>query len=109
MAPGGTPVVAAAPGTVEKLFFSQGGGGVTLYVRSPDRGWSYYYAHLRGYAPGIREGMPVRAGQLLGFVGDTGNAGAGNYHLHFGVSRMTPDAQWHEGQAVNPYPLLVDR
>jgi len=107
IAPGGTPVVAAAPGTVEKLFFSNGGGGITLYVRSPDRLWSYYYAHLQGYAPGVVEGMKVNAGDLLGFVGDTGNAGTGNFHLHFGLSRMLVTDRWWEGDPVNAYPLLA--
>ena len=107
MAPGGTPVVAAAAGTVEKLFYSHGGGGVTLYVRSPDRRWSYYYAHLRDYAPGVVEGLKVRAGDLLGYVGDTGNAGTGNFHLHFGVEQHEPGEGWWKGRAVNPYPLLV--
>ena len=109
MAPGGTPVVAAAPGTVEKLFFSNGGGGITLYVRSPDRLWSYYYAHLQGYAPGVIEGMKVNAGDLLGFVGDTGNAGTGNFHLHFGMSRMLATDRWWEGAPVNAYPLLAGK
>jgi murein DD-endopeptidase MepM/ murein hydrolase activator NlpD len=109
MAPGGTPVIAAAPGTVEKLFYSQGGGGITLYVRSPDRQWSYYYAHLQRYAPGIVEGMQVKTGDLLGFVGDTGNAGTGNYHLHFALSHMQPSESWWKGQPVNPYPLLAGR
>jgi murein DD-endopeptidase MepM/ murein hydrolase activator NlpD len=107
MAPGGTPVIAAATGTVEKLFYSNGGGGITLYERSPDRLWQYYYAHLQGYAPGIHEGQIVREGDLLGFVGDTGNAGAGNFHLHFGVSRMQPNEGWWQGLPVNPYPLLA--
>jgi murein DD-endopeptidase MepM/ murein hydrolase activator NlpD len=109
MAPGGTPVLAAAAGTVEKLFYSQGGGGITLYVRSPDRLWSYYYAHLQRYAPGVVEGMQVRVGDLLGFVGDTGNSGTGNFHLHFALSRMQPDDGWWKGQPVNPYPLLAGR
>lgn len=109
MAPGGTPVVAAAPGTVEKLFYSEGGGGITLYVRSPDRQWSYYYAHLERYAPGVVEGMPVRTGDLLGYVGDTGNAGTGNFHLHFAVAHMQTGDGWWKGQPVNPYPLLAGR
>lgn len=107
MAPAGTPVVAAASGTVEKLFYSNGGGGITLYVRSPDRRWSYYYAHLQRYAPGVAEGTAVKAGDVIGFVGDTGNAGAGNFHLHFGIARMRPDERWWQGRAVNPYPLLA--
>lgn len=105
MAPGGTPVIAAAAGTVEKLFRSRL-GGITLYQRSADRRWTYYYAHLAGYAPGIREGQQVKSGQQLGWVGDTGDAGAGNYHLHFSVTRTTPDQRWWEGEDVNPYPYL---
>lgn len=108
MAPGGTPVVAAAPGRIEKLFRSEA-GGLTLYVRSPDRGWTYYYAHLGGYAPGVREGQAVRAGELLGYVGDTGNAGAGNHHLHFAVARMRAGERWWQGEPVNPYPLLAGK
>ncbi len=106
MAPAGTPVMAAAPGLVEKVFTSEA-GGLTLYVRSPDRAWSYYYAHLAGYAPGMREGLTVRRGTLLGYVGDTGNAGAGNTHLHFAVSRMRPNDRWWQGEPLNPYPLLA--
>jgi peptidoglycan LD-endopeptidase LytH len=109
IAPAGTPVIAAAPGIVEKLFYSQGGGGITLYVRSVDRQWSYYYAHLQRYAPGVVEGMQVKAGELLGYVGDTGNSGAGNYHLHFALSHMQPGDSWWKGQPVNPYPLLAGR
>ncbi len=108
MAPGGTPVVAAAPGRIEKMFQS-GLGGITLYVRSPDRRWTYYYAHLAGYAAGIREGMAVKAGDTLGYVGDTGDAGAGNYHLHFGLTKMQPGERWYQGENVNPYPLLAGR
>ncbi len=106
LAPGGTPVIAAAPGRVEKLFGSEA-GGVTVYIRSRDGRWSYYYAHLAGYVPGLAEGQTVRAGDPLGFVGDTGNAGTGNFHLHFGVSRMAPGGGWSGGQPVNPYPLLA--
>lgn len=107
MAPAGTPVVAAAAGTIEKLFLSNGGGGITLYVRSPDRLWIYYYAHLQAYAPGIVEGRTVAPGELLGYVGDTGNAGTGNFHLHFGMARMRREERWHQGVPVNPYPLLA--
>ena len=106
MAPRGARVVAAVDGTIEKLFES-GDGGTTLYERTRDGQWSFYYAHLAGYAPGIEEGQVVRAGQTIGFVGDTGNAGAGNYHLHFGVSRMVGPQGWWTGQPVNPYPLLA--
>ena len=106
MAPSGTPVIAAAAGTVEKLYES-GLGGTTLYVRSPDRLWTYYYAHLAGYAAGIREGQHVAAGETIGYVGDTGDAGAGNYHLHFSTTRMRPEQRWYQGEDVDPYPMLA--
>ena len=108
IAPGGTPVRAAAPGTIEKLFQSDL-GGTTLYVRSPDRRWTYYYAHLSGYAPGVREGMAVNANDTIAFVGDTGDAGPGNYHLHFGMTRMDPQQKWYQGVDVDPYPYLAGK
>ena len=105
MAPGGTPVLAAADGTVKKLFESRL-GGTTLYQRSADRRWTFYYAHLSGYAPGVHEGQVLRAGEPIGFVGDTGDAGPGNYHLHFGLARLRPDQRWWEAEDVNAYPVL---
>ena len=108
MAPGGTPVSAAAPGTVEKLWNSKA-GGITIYVRSPQRDWTYYYAHLSGYAPGLHEGQVVKTGDPLGFVGDTGDAGPGNFHLHFGLTRTTPDQHWYQGEDVDPYPYLAGK
>ena len=107
MAPHGTPVVAAAPGTVEKLFLSQGGGGISAYVRSNDARWVFYYAHLQGYAPGLAEGQRVARGQLIGRVGATGNANPDGPHLHFAIHRMNPGEKWYQGRAVNPYPLLA--
>jgi murein DD-endopeptidase MepM/ murein hydrolase activator NlpD len=109
MAPRGTPVVAAAEGTVEKLFFSNGGGGITAYVRSPDRAWIYYYAHLNAYAPGLAEGQQIHRGDPIGFVGSTGNASAEGPHLHFAISRMGPADRWWQGTPINPYPLLAGR
>jgi len=106
-APAGTPVVAAAPGRVEKLFRSVDGGN-TVYVRSHDGRWVYYYAHLRGYARGLREGRDVARGDPLGAVGSTGNADPSAPHLHFAVHRMARGEGWSEGRAVNPYPLLTD-
>jgi murein DD-endopeptidase MepM/ murein hydrolase activator NlpD len=104
----GTPVVAAAAGTIEKLFRSER-GGTTAYIRSPDRRWIYYYAHLAGYAPGLREGQSIRTGQAIGYVGDTGDAGPGNFHLHFGLQRMQPTERWHQGMDINPFPMLAAR
>lgn len=105
-APRGTPVLAAAKGRVEKLWQSEA-GGTTLYIRSPTGRLSYYYAHLDRYAPGIREGAIVSAGQPIATVGDSGNAGPGNTHLHFGMSLMAPGDNWAGGRPVNPYPLLA--
>ena len=109
IAPHGTPVVAATAGTIEKLFFSEGGGGITVYVRSPDRRWMHYYAHLQEYAPGLREGMQVRRGQMLGRVGITGNSNPDGPHLHYAVHRMKDGDGFWEGAPVNPYPLLMGR
>jgi murein DD-endopeptidase MepM/ murein hydrolase activator NlpD len=106
MAARGTPVIAAAPGTVEKLFFSQR-GGMTIYVRSPDRRWLYYYAHLDHYRPGLTEQQEVHAGQVMGAVGSTGNADPAAPHLHFAINRMNPSEAWYQGRPINPYPLLV--
>lgn len=107
MAPEGTPVLAAAEGTVEKLFFSQGGGGITIYIRSPDQRWTHYYAHLQGYAPGLAEGQRVKRGQVIGRVGSTGNASRAGPHLHMAINRMEPGEKWYQGVATNPYPLLA--
>ena len=109
MAPAGTPVVAAAPGTVEKLFFSNGGGGITAYVRSKDNRWMYYYAHLQSYAPGLKEGQQVERGQLIGWVGSTGNANPAGPHLHFAINRMEEGQKWYDGTPTNPYPLLAGK
>ena len=100
--------MAAADGTVEKLFNSAQ-GGITLYVRSPDRRWTYYYAHLQSYAPGIHEGQQVKRGQLLGRVGHTGNASPDGPHLHFAINQMQQGDRWWNGSPINPYPLLAGR
>lgn len=106
MAPGGAPVVAAADGTIHRLR-TGGLGGITLYQLGADGHTLFYYAHLQRYAAGVREGMPVRQGEVIAYVGDTGNAGAGNYHLHFSVGRLTNMERWWESQNVNPFPLLA--
>lgn len=105
MAPAGTPVLAVADGTIEKLFTSDR-GGLTIYQFEPTGTYAYYYAHLQAYAPGIVEGQPVRRGDVLGTVGSTGNADPAAPHLHFAIFRLTPEKQWWTGEPVNPYPLL---
>lgn len=104
-APRGTPVVAAADGVVMKLFRSER-GGTALYQLAPDRRTIYYYAHLDRYARGMAEGRALRRGEVLGYVGDTGDAGPGNYHLHFEVSTTKDPARYWGGVPQNPYPLL---
>ena len=105
MAPAGTPVLAVADGTVEKLFDSKL-GGTTLYQFNPQRTLAYYYAHLQGYAPGITEKQSLRRGQVLGYVGATGNADPAAPHLHFAIFGLGPEQQWWKGTAINPYPQL---
>lgn len=109
MAPTGTPVVAAAPGRVEKLFLSKGGGGITAYVRSDDGRWIYYYAHLNAYAPGLHEGQRVERGTPIGTVGATGNANPTGPHLHFAINQMEPGQSWYQGTPINPFPLLAGK
>jgi murein DD-endopeptidase MepM/ murein hydrolase activator NlpD len=108
MAPLGTPVLAAAPGRLEKLFVSLDGGN-TIYIRSPDRRTMFYYAHLDHYAPGIAEGQAIKAGQTIGAVGFSGNANPAAPHLHFAINVLEPADAWSKGVAVNPYPLLMVR
>ena len=108
-APLGTPVLAAASGTVEKLFTSPA-GGITVYVRCDDRRFIHYYAHLDHYAAGLAEGQRVAQGQEIGAVGFTGNASPTAPHLHFAIQVTVPEAKWYEPSlALNPYPLLMRR
>ena len=108
LAPRGTPVVAAAPGRVLRLFESDR-GGLTVYQLGDDGRTVYYYAHLDRYAPGLASGQRVRRGQRLGDVGDSGNAAPGNTHLHFAMWRVADPAAFWDGEPVNPYPALVGR
>ncbi len=108
MADEGTPVIASADGTIEKLFNSVR-GGQTIYVRSPDQKWQYYYAHLSAYAPGLHEGQQVKRGQVIGRVGHTGDASAEGPHLHLAINSMAPGERWWQGTPINPYPLLAGK
>jgi len=104
-APLGTPVLAAGDGTIVKFWDSER-GGITIYQLSSDQKYFYYYAHLQRRSESIKEGDKVKQGSVIGYVGDTGNAGSGNYHLHFGVSIVTDPKRYWEGTNVNPYYLL---
>lgn len=105
MAPAGTPVLAAAAGVVVGLETSAL-GGISLYERDLDGRTIYFYAHLRGYRPGLRVGDLVRQGDVLGFVGETGNVVAGGPHLHFAVHTASDPNQWNNGVDLNPCDLL---
>jgi peptidoglycan LD-endopeptidase LytH len=105
LAPRGTPVVAVEDGTIAKLFTSKA-GGITVYQFDPGQEYSYYYAHLDRYADGIKEGMPVRRGQVLGYVGTSGNAPKDTPHLHFAIFRLTAEKHWWEGTPIDPYDIL---
>ena len=105
--PRGTPVHAVVSGTIRKLFFSNRGGN-TIYQFDETGVYCYYYAHLDRYAKELREGMHVEHGDVIGFVGSTGNADALTPHLHFAIFELEPERRWWKGKAVNPYPGLVD-
>jgi murein DD-endopeptidase MepM/ murein hydrolase activator NlpD len=100
-------VLAADDGVIQKLFVSKA-GGLTIYQFDPSGQYSYYYAHLDSYAGGMREGLQVRRGDVIGFVGTTGNAPPGTPHLHFGIFELGPDRRWWEGTPIDPYPILVE-
>ena len=92
------------PGTVEKLFFSRRRRRDHRLRALHDQRWTYYYAHLQGYAPGLNEGQQVERGQLIGRVGSTGNANPAGPHLHFAINRMQPGEKWYDGSADQPLP-----
>jgi murein DD-endopeptidase MepM/ murein hydrolase activator NlpD len=101
----GTPVVAATDGEIVKLFESER-GGITIYQLTSDRRFILYYAHLQRRVDEISVGTIVRKGTTIGFVGDTGNAGLGNFHLHFSIAVITDPKRFWSGTYINPYPIL---
>lgn len=108
MAAAGMPVLAVADGQIEKLFDSER-GGLTIYQFEPSGQYAYYYAHLQRYADGLAEKQTVRRGQVIGYVGSTGNASPEAPHLHFAIFVLGKERHWWEGTAINPYPLLAHR
>ena len=105
LAPRGTRVLAADAGKIAKLFTSAR-GGITIYQFDPTERFTYYYAHLDGYAPDLIEGQVVRRGQTIGFVGTSGNAPPDTPHLHFAIFRLGADKKWWEGDALDPALVL---
>lgn len=108
LAPRNTPVLAVEDGTIAKLFTSVP-GGLTIYQFDSAGRYCYYYAHLESYARGLRQGNRVRRGEVIGFVGTSGNAPRDTPHLHFAIYRLGPDQRWWEGDAINPFPVLRGR
>ena len=106
MAPRGTPVLATDEGSVKKLFTSVP-GGLTVYQFAPDGRYCYYYAHLDSYAAGLHEGQQLKRGELVGYVGTTGNAPKNAPHLHFAIFLLDAERRWWKGTPINPYPLLT--
>ncbi|MBA3594787.1 MAG: M23 family metallopeptidase [Polaromonas sp.] len=107
MAPRGTPVLAIEDGRIAKLFLSKA-GGITLYQFDPSGEFAYYYAHLDAYAEGIAEGGTLRKGQILGYVGSSGNALVAAPHLHFAIYKLGPEKQWWRGTPLNPFLVWRD-
>lgn len=107
MRPRGTPVLAAVAGAIRKMFLSKAGGN-TIYEFDEAGEYCYYYAHLDRYATGLQEGMHVNRGQMIAYVGSSGNADSASPHLHFAIFELGPEKQWWRGKAVDPYaPLLA--
>jgi murein DD-endopeptidase MepM/ murein hydrolase activator NlpD len=105
LAPKGARVIAVADGKVVKLFNSKP-GGLTVYQFDPTEKYAYYYAHLDRYADGVKEGSVLKRGDLVGYVGVTGNSAKEAPHLHFALVELTPKKEWWKGTARNPYPMM---
>jgi murein DD-endopeptidase MepM/ murein hydrolase activator NlpD len=103
--PEGTPVRAVVNGTIQKLFFSKAGGN-TIYEFDHASIYCYYYAHLKRYSDGLHDGMPVSQGEVIGYVGASGNASPAAPHLHFAIYLLGPQKRWWEGSPIDPYPIL---
>src|SRR5688572_30037867 len=104
-APRGTPVLAAADGRVLRMFSSEA-GGLMVYASDPTNRFVLMYAHLDRYADGLADGMPLKRGETIGYVGTTGNAPPDVPHLHFAIARTSDVARWWTGLPVDPRPLL---
>jgi len=107
MAPRGTPIHAVISGTIRKLFISKAGGN-TIYEFDDAGEYCYYYAHLDHYATGLHEGMRIERGDIIAYVGSSGDADPGAPHLHFAVFKLGAEKQWWKGTPINPYPSLLE-
>ena len=107
LAPRHTPVYAVEGGTIAKLFNSKA-GGITIYQFDPDGEFCYYYAHLQRYAEGLADGKKISKGEIIGYVGTTGNAPPNTPHLHFAIFQLTTAKRWWEGKPIDPYLVYRD-
>lgn len=105
LAPRHTPVFAVEDGTIARLFLSEA-GGITIYQFDPSEQYCYYYAHLERYASGLKEGDRVKRGDVIGYVGTSGNAPRNTPHLHFAIFKMTDEKKWWQGTPLDPYSVL---
>jgi len=105
LAPRNTPVLAVEDGKIARLFLSDA-GGITIYQFDPTETYCYYYAHLERYAEGLKEGAPIKRGQVIGYVGTTGNAPRNTPHLHFAIFQLTDEKRWWQGTPIDPYSVL---
>lgn len=105
IAPRNTPVLAVEDGTVARLFLSEA-GGITIYQFDPTETYVYYYAHLERYADGLKEGDKIKRGDVIGYVGTTGNAPRDTPHLHFAIFKLTEEKKWWQGTPIDPYSVL---
>ncbi len=108
LAPRDTPIHAVSDGRIAKLFVSKA-GGLTVYEMDPSERYIYYYAHLDRYAEGLREGDTVTRGQIVGYVGTSGNASPDRPHLHFTIFRVNDPKRWWEGTAIDPYEVYTKK
>jgi peptidoglycan LD-endopeptidase LytH len=106
MRPRGTPIRAVADGIIRKVFISRA-GGLTIYEFDSASAYCFYYAHLDDYADPIHEGSRVVRGEVIGYVGTTGDASPDAPQLHFAIFRLGPDKIWWKGEAIDPYPILL--
>lgn len=104
LAPRGSPVVAVDDGTLARLSSSPA-GGISVYQLGASERYCFIYAHLERYAEGLAEGQPVRRGEVIGYVGTTGNAPPSTPHLHFAIHQVEPPNGCWGGRPVDPYPL----
>lgn len=105
MAQRNTPVLAATSGKIVKMHNSAA-GGLSIYESDPTSRFVLMYGHLDSYRQGLKEGAVVKRGEIIGFVGSTGNANPAAPHLHFQITRNDNMKEWWMGTPLNPFPVL---